>query len=105
MNSNLIVEIAPFTVADGVDEHALVAASDAVQSAFLKHAKGWVGRFLLKGPNNQWMDIVLWRSLAEAEAAAKDVTSHPACLKYFELMDQTTVEPPKHFEQIKEYRI
>lgn len=103
----LTVEWAPFQLAEGVDETALLAASESLQSEFVSKQSGFIKRELVKAKDNQWVDIVYWNSLEEAERAAKNAMNSPICLKYFELMVGADPNDPSagvmHFEVVKTY--
>lgn len=107
-STKLIVEWAPFTLAEGVDEAALVEASNALQTDFLSKQRGFIRRDLLKGKDNQWVDIVYWNSQEEADQASKNAANSPACHQYFSLMAETNHDDPSlgvlHFEQVKVYQ-
>lgn len=107
-NEKLVVEWAPFTLAEGVDEAALVEASNALQTDFLGKQRGFIRRNLLKGKENQWVDIVYWSSRKEADQASKNAANSPACHQYFSLMAEANHDDPSggvlHFEQIKAYQ-
>jgi hypothetical protein len=107
-NTKLIVEWAPFQLAEGIDEATLIKISAAVQTDFLSKQSGFVKRDLLKGKDNQWVDILYWNSREEAEQAFKNAEKSPACLKYFSLMIGPDPDDPSagvsHFEQIMTYQ-
>lgn len=84
--NNHIIEFAPFTLAEGVDESTLVAASDALQAEFLSQQKGFIRRDLLKTADGKWADIAYWDSRKSIEQAMQNAPGNPAALKYFELM-------------------
>ncbi len=106
-NNTLTIEWAPFTLVEGVDEAALLAASDVLQAEFLSKQRGFIKRELLKGKNDQWVDIVYWNSLEEAEQAARKAATSPVCYKYFALMVGADHDDPNagvlHFEHVKTY--
>jgi hypothetical protein len=112
MNNNptnkITVEWAPFTLAEGVDEATLLAASEALQSEFISKQSGFISRELLKGEGNQWVDIIHWNSLAEAEQAARQAADSPICFKYFALMQNVDHDDPGagvfHFERVRSYK-
>jgi hypothetical protein len=81
-----IVEWAPFQLANGVTEEALISASEALQHDFLSRQRGFVRRELLRGRNGQWVDLVHWESEAAASAAFAAAEASPICRTYFELM-------------------
>jgi hypothetical protein len=86
MNGNYVIEWAPFRLKEGVEESALLAASEAMQHGFLSQQKGYVRRELVKTADGQWADVVYWDSPASIGQGMKAAMENPACLKYFELM-------------------
>jgi hypothetical protein len=104
----LTVEWAPFQLAEGVDEATLLAASAALQGEFLSKQSGFIKRELVKAKDNQWVDLVYWNSLEEAEQAAKNAANNsPICFKYFELMVGADPDDPSagviHLEVVETY--
>lgn len=85
-DATTVIEWAPFRVTDGVSEAAVVAAADAMQEEFLTRQPGYVRRELLRTPDGQWADLVVWRDRASVEAAMAAVGNSPACRRYFSLM-------------------
>ena len=102
-NTDVIIEWAPFTLKDGIEEQALLEAANAIQAHFLLKQKGYIKRELLKGKDRQWVDIVHWQSLADAEQAASDVLQSPICIEYFTMMTGIDLEDPagsiSHYQQ------
>lgn len=107
MTQNVIVEWAPFTVKDGVDDAQLIAASEALQNEFLSKQSGFIRRELLKGENGQWVDLAVWESREHAERAVQNAAESPVCFRYFQLMADADHDDPgegvSHFERIKVY--
>lgn len=106
-SKKVVVEWAPFELAEGVDEATLLAASEVLQSEFVSQQSGFIKRELVKANDKQWVDLVYWNSLEEAEQAAKNVANSPVCLKYFELMVGADPDDPSagvlHLEVVKTY--
>ncbi len=90
MNQSLTVEVVLFKLKPGVEEAAFVRASDALLPV-LRAMSGFVRRELLKGEDGQWIDLVHWNSLAEAQAAAEQVPHLPACHPFLGMIDETSV--------------
>lgn len=86
MTPTFAVELAPFTLADGIPEETLLAASDQLETEFLAKTDGYLGRMLLKTDRRRWTDIVFWQSAAHAKQAMKQVASSEACARYFAYM-------------------
>jgi len=108
VSENLTVEWAPFKIAHEVDEATLLEASSELQTEFISKQSGFIKRELLKGKDDQWVDIIYWRSREDAEQAGQNAMNSPICHKYFSLMVSADHNDPSagvfHFEQVKAYR-
>lgn len=82
-----VVEWAPFRPLPTTSEAALVEASEALQRDFLARQPGFVRRELLRGPDGQWADLVVWRDEASAKSVMQAAARSPVCLRYFHLME------------------
>ncbi|HSL29229.1 MAG TPA: hypothetical protein VK900_08535 [Anaerolineales bacterium] len=85
-----IIELAPFTLAEGVDEQTLFAASDALQTEFLSQQSGFIRRDLLNAGDGKWADVIYWNSRESVEHAMQQAPSNRAALQYFQLMADTS---------------
>lgn len=61
------LEFATFTLRNGTDEQALLAASEAVDRMFLEHEAGILGHVVLRGKDGVYADLALTDSQAKAE--------------------------------------
>ena len=82
-----MIELAPIRLAAGRTEAELLAASDAFQRDFLSGQPGFLRRDLVRKSERDFVDIVHWRSAADAEAIMDKVQNSPACMSYFSVMD------------------
>jgi len=89
-----VIEFAPFTLADGVDNASLWAASDTLQAEFLSQQPGFVKRDLLKSADGKWVDVIYWESMESVEQAMQNAPGNPAALKYFQLMSSSEQDDP-----------
>jgi hypothetical protein len=107
MHQSVVIEWAPFTLAEGVEEAKLLAASASLQDAFLSKQPGFIRRELLKGADRQWVDVVVWESRETADQAVKSASNSPVCYQYFQLMaDADHAEPGAgvvYFERMAAY--
>ena len=96
MNSinNHVVEFAPFRLAEGVDESALLVASDALQAEFFSQQKGFLRRDLVKTAEGTWADVAYWDSMESVQQAMQNAHNYPAALKYFQLMAEPEQSSP-----------
>jgi hypothetical protein len=101
------VEWAPFRLKAGVPDEALLRASTALQENFVARQPGFVRRELLRGPDGQWADLVVWQSREAALAIMDAVAASPACSAYFALMEGADHADPgagvMHFECVRHY--
>jgi hypothetical protein len=81
-----IVEWAPIKLAAGKTEADLVAASNAFQTDFLAAQPGFLRRELVRKSDQDFVDIVHWRSAADAQAIMDKIAGSPACAAYFAVM-------------------
>lgn len=107
MTPNMIVEWAPFELAEGFDEKMLLQASKALQKDFLSKQKGFIRRELLRGKGKQWVDLVYWQSRDDAEQAVKNAAESAVCRNYFQCMLAADHDDPGagvlHLERIETY--
>lgn len=75
-------ELAAFTVRD-VDEAAMLAERPAMIAALRKAFPGLLAAWLTKRDDGSWLDVLLWRTRAEAEAAAETVNDVPEAKAWF----------------------
>jgi hypothetical protein len=106
--NNVVVEWAPFELVAGTDESVLLQASAALQQDFLARQPGFIRRELLRGKENQWVDLVYWENMDTATEAAQNAASSPVCYAYFQLMVAADHNDPAagvlHFEQMKTHQ-
>ena len=94
MSGTMVVEMAPFAVAEGVTDAELLEASERLEREFLSRADGYVGRILARVHARQWADIVLWKSEPHVTAAMARAGESPACAAYFACMSGADHDQP-----------
>lgn len=102
----VMIEWAPFRPAEGVDEAALLRASEALQEGFLARQPGFLRRELLRASDGRWVDLVYWQSEESAAAAMKVAMESPACHEYFRLMNADGADPGagvEHYRRVTTY--
>jgi hypothetical protein len=82
----LTIEWAPFEVSHNVTDEQFIKSAQTLEAEFLQKQDGYIRRELLKGKNNQWVDLVYWASQEDAEAAVQAANMSDACMQYFSLM-------------------
>lgn len=101
MNSEIAIECALFRSAPGVPDEQLLAASAAVQD-WLSRQPGYRSRLLARSAEGEWLDLVTWDSLGDAERAAAAVETCPGFGPLMQAMDPATVQL-KHFRVQHDY--
>lgn len=107
MSTDHVVEYAPFTLAQGVSEEALLAASQRLEQEMLARMPGYRGRVLVRKSPREWADLVFWEDQAAADRVMALVAESPACAGYFALMDMAGASDPgagvTHFTAVRTY--
>lgn len=99
-----VMEFAPFRLKPDVSETALLDAAAKMQECFLKRQPGYLSRELMRGRDGSYVDVIWWRSHADAAAAIPKVHASKDCLDYFEHMQVDVANAGTsvlHFEQMR----
>ncbi len=99
--STQTVEIVQFRLKPGVDEDAFLAAAADTQAAIAR-LPGLLARELLRGEDGLWVDVVHWRSEAEALAAAAAFATMPEVTSFVAMIDETTMTM-QHLAQARSF--
>ncbi len=92
------VELAYFKQNKGVSEQQILKAAKAMKSTIEKW-QGFKSRELVHLGENKWVDIVHWRDMESAEAAAHKAMNSSVCLTFFALIEST--QDDMHHGEIK----
>jgi hypothetical protein len=103
MSAQCVVEYAPFMLADGASEQALLTASRRVEDEVLSKLPGYRGRILVRKSERAWADLVFWQDQEAAERAVKLAAESSICADYFGLMDMTAGAGITHFTVVQSY--
>jgi heme-degrading monooxygenase HmoA len=87
-----IIEWAPFNLRDGADEAAMLRDAQVLQEEFLAKQPGFLRRELLKDGDSRYIDVLLWASMDQAQAAMSKIMESAACQAYFGHMRQEEAE-------------
>jgi hypothetical protein len=83
------MELARFTV-DPADVEAMLAARPAMVAALRERYEGFVSLRLVRLDEWTWLDVVEWRTRAEADSAARTVGEIPECAAAFAQIKEVT---------------
>src|SRR5687767_7168202 len=83
-----VLELVVFKVKEGVTREQFLGTVDAV-STWVRAQPGFLSRDLsYSATEDRWIEVVWWRSLSEAEAAAEVAMSSTSCAPMFALIDR-----------------
>ncbi len=82
-----VLELVVFTLRAGTSREEFVGTVDAV-SSWIAEQPGFASRSLVEDrEGGRWIDIVWWRSIEDAQAAAERAMSSESCAPMFALID------------------
>lgn len=84
-----VTVIAPIKLSAGKTESDLLAASKHFQEAFVDQEPGILRRELVRKADGTYLDIVQFRSAADAGDVIEKEQSSTACQQFFAVMDMT----------------
>lgn len=85
-NTTGVVEIVLFRAKPGVSDSQILEASAALQREVARFP-AYVSRRLLKSEDGQWIDVVDWTSLAEAQKASQTILEQPVAQRFDALVE------------------
>lgn len=101
-----VMEWAPFKLRADLSEGALLEAAARMQDRFLMQQPGYLNRELVRGCDGGYVDVIWWRSHADAVAALPKVHASKDCLDYFDHMQIDAANAGTsvlHFEQLRSF--
>jgi len=81
-----VLEIVMFRPIPGADLAAMHAASQAIDP-MLRTLPGFISRHTGVRADGAWVDVLRWRSMADAEAAMAKVHQEGSCAAFFAFID------------------
>jgi hypothetical protein len=86
-----VLELVVFELKDGVRRDQFLATVDAA-SEWVKSQPGFISEDLSYAEaEDRWIEVVHWRTLEEAEAAANAAPTHESCAPMFGLIDMDSM--------------
>jgi heme-degrading monooxygenase HmoA len=104
-DGNITVEWAPFNTSPEVTENQLLEAAEQFESQFLSQQEGYIRRELLKGKENNWVDLIHWKSEESAAQAFAAASKSEVSGRYFSLMqaNENGESGVAHFTQLSHW--
>lgn len=90
--TNPITLLAPIKLATGKTEADLLATSDRFQKEFANDQPGLIRRELIRTGEGEYLDIVQFRSMEDAEAIIEKEKESTACRAFFSVINMDTAD-------------
>ena len=90
MSQQPILEVVLFRAKAGVSDDQVLQGSAQIQP-WLAGAAGYLKREVSKGEDGQWVDLVHWRSLAEAQQAAEQLMAEPTAAAFMSMIEPESI--------------
>ena len=94
--NNLIIEIATFNLKNGVSPAEFLPLDKAVAEQHVSQQPGFISRQSAAGDNGEWLVIVHWDSVENAEASMASFGNAPAAAEFMANMDASTMSMTRY---------
>jgi heme-degrading monooxygenase HmoA len=98
----MIIELAQFKTKSGVNDAEVLGASQEAHDGFLAKQKGYISRELLKSSEGEWIDIVHWETIEDAQTAMNSFMGHHSTKRFAEIVDPPSIKM-MHLKVVKKY--
>ncbi len=88
---NVVVEIATFRLKSGVSVEEFRPLDKAVELQHVSKQPGFISRESAAGDDSEWLVIVHWRSVADADASMASFANAPAAQEFMSRIDVSTM--------------
>ena len=85
------IEVVLFRAKSGISDAQILEVADGLQRD-LEEFGGCVSRRLLKSEDGQWLDIVDWTSLDEAQQASEAIMQRPSAQGFMAAVDPESIK-------------
>lgn len=94
--NNFVIEIATFNLKEGVAPDDFRPLDKAVEVQHVSQQPGFLSRQSAAGDNGEWLVIVHWDSVENAEASMASFGNAPAAAEFMANMDATTMSMKRY---------
>lgn len=85
-----VLEIVSFKLVPGTGEEQFRALAENA-NRFIARQPGFLNRRLVAGEDGVWVDVIEWRSLKEAHAAAQKLMAEPSLTGFLTAIDMGSI--------------
>lgn len=79
---SMVIELARFTINPGAED-TLLAERPAMITALRQRFPACLAAFLTREDDGSWLDVLVWRTRADAEEAAEQINTVPEASSWF----------------------
>lgn len=91
-----VIEIATFKLKQGVTADEFRPLDKAVESQLVAKQPGFISRESAAGDNGEWLVVVHWRSVEDAEASMASFSGAPAAEQFMSKIDANTMSMKRY---------
>lgn len=91
------LEIVIYKVNPGTTVSEFMKVSADMEEGFARKQKGFLSRTFARNGNDEWIDVIRWETMADAENASKAAMQSPVCAPMFGMIDEASVRM-MHFD-------
>ena len=94
--ANLVVEVTTFNLNSGVDANAFELRDREIEQDFASQQPGFLKRMSAVDADGQYVVMVFWETLADADASIAAFSSDPTVADYFAMIDGNTFSAERY---------
>jgi len=95
----VVIEIATFKLKQGVTADEFRPLDKAVELQHVVKQPGFISRESAAGDNGEWLVVVHWRSIKDAEASMASFSSAPATEQFMSKIDANTMSLKRYISK------
>ena len=100
-NAAVVIEVATFQLKQGVTPAEFAVVDNAMEREYIAKQPGFVSRESAAGPNNEWLVIVHWKSLKDADASMASFEKASPTAAFMAKLDAATMSMKRYQKPAK----
>jgi heme-degrading monooxygenase HmoA len=94
--ADAVIEVATFQLKQGVTAAEFAVVDKAMERDYIAKQPGFLSREAAAGPNNEWLVIVHWKSLKDADASMASFEKAAPTGAFMAKLDTSTVSMKRY---------
>ncbi|MEM9807799.1 MAG: antibiotic biosynthesis monooxygenase family protein [Cyanobacteria bacterium P01_D01_bin.56] len=96
LEEDTIIEVATFSLKTGVTPDEFYIVDQAVELQHVSQQPGFISRESAVNDDNEWLVIVRWRSIEDAEASMASFSTAPATAEFMSMLEVDTMSMKRY---------